>query len=105
PIYHLERISGSHEDLRQQRIGVERDRREHLIELRLRGRGTALRGRRLRKGDRRRNEQHKQLLQCISDERFHGHLLSQSKVGISLRLMSTGTYRLHLRLNPIKRTR
>ena len=104
-LHHLERISGGHEDLRQQRVGIKRDRGEHLIELLLRSRGLARRGRGLRKGDRRRDEQHEQRLQRMSYERFHGHLQSQSKVGISLRLMSTGTYRLRLRLNPIKRAR
>ena len=43
---HLDRINGRHEDLREQRIGIERDRGEHLVELGLaEGARRRLRGR------------------------------------------------------------
>ncbi len=51
---HLEGIGRSHQDLRQQRVGIERNRRQHLVQLRLR---IALCRRRLGERGRRRHEE------------------------------------------------
>ena len=74
-LHHLEWIGRCDQDLRKERIGIERDRRHQLVELRrLEQRLARCRGRRLReRTERKQAEQrsHDQSRQCA----HHGHLL------------------------------
>ena len=77
-LHHLQRVGGRHQDLRQQRIGIERYRRQHLVELRL-PEGDPVLGERLRERDRCREQQ---------DERPYGHRI-QDLIHSSLLLADT----------------
>ena len=79
-LHHLEWIGRCDQDLRKERVGIERDRRHQLVELRrLEQRLARCRGRRLReRTERKQAEQrsHDQSRQCA----HHGHLLVHIRV-------------------------
>ena len=74
---HFERVGRCHQDLRQQRVGVERDRREHLVEFLLRKHIGGLGERAaLRQRQRERGEQREKPGDQVSRERLHVYRLS-----------------------------